>query len=88
MRVQHYLIAGRVTVENDLFWTVLRVLAKQLPLKVKTLPFKVAPEEYHLYWHANADQDPANVWMRKKIGKNWKRFKEKKHLYLSSDSER
>lgn len=67
LRVQHYLIAGRVAAQNNLLWTVPRALVTPMPLKVKKLPFEVTPMECQLYWHANAAQDPANVWMRKKL---------------------
>lgn len=64
MRVQHYLIAGRVTSQNDLLWTVPVGLAMQLPLVTKSLPFEVETLGSSLYWHSSTEQDPASQWMR------------------------
>jgi DNA-binding transcriptional LysR family regulator len=67
MRVQHYLVAARVAVQNDLLWTVPRGLAEQLPLLIKPLPFEVQFVGSSLYWHSSTEQDPASIWMRELI---------------------
>ncbi|MCK7597513.1 LysR family transcriptional regulator [Microbulbifer sp. CAU 1566] len=64
MRVQNYLVAARITAGTDLLWTVPRVLAQTLPLETAELPFAVEPLSWQLFWHRNADEDPANRWMR------------------------
>ena len=67
MRVKHYLIAAKITASTELLWTVPEVLAKQLPLVTKNIPFEVTPLKWSLYWHKQANEDPANLWMREKI---------------------
>lgn len=67
MRVQHYLIAGRVTAETDLLWTVPAGLAAQLPLLIQPLPFQVDSLTSLLYWHSSTEHDPASRWMREII---------------------
>ena len=67
MRVQNYLVASRITAGTDLLWTVPRVLAETLPLEVVDLPLSVEPLNWHLFWHRNAEDDPANRWMRDMI---------------------
>ena len=64
MRVQNYLVAARIAEESDLLWTVPKVLADTLPLHSTELPFPVEPLVWNLYWHKNAENDPANQWLR------------------------
>jgi len=64
MRVQNYLVAAGITQQTDLLWTVPRVLAQTLPLKVFDLPFAAEPLAWNLYWSRSAEEDPANGWMR------------------------
>jgi len=68
MRVQHYLIAGRITSQNDLLWTVPQGLVTQSELVIKALPFKIEALGSSLYWHSSTEQDPASQWMRELIG--------------------
>lgn len=67
MRVQNYLVAARITEETDLIWTVPRLLADTLPLEKVDLPFQVDPLRWQLFWHKQAEADPANIWMRSMI---------------------
>lgn len=67
MRVQSYMVGARIAEQTDLLWTVPRVLAETLPLYVAELPFSVEPLAWNLYWHKNADSDPANAWMREML---------------------
>lgn len=67
MRVQNYLVAARITAGTELLWTVPRVLAETLPLSLAELPFTVEALSWNLYWHKNAQDDPANQWMRDMI---------------------
>ena len=64
MRVQNYLVAARITQNTDMLWTVPRVLAQTLSLRLVDLPFEVDPLSWNLYWSRSADKDPANRWMR------------------------
>ncbi len=64
MRVQNYLVAARIVEKTKLIWTVPRVLSDTLDLYTTELPFSVEPLVWNLFWHKNAENDPANVWMR------------------------
>lgn len=64
MRVQNYLVAARITSETELLWTVPKMLVGTLPLHIIDVPFLVEPLVWNLYWHKNAEINPANVWMR------------------------
>ncbi|TXS96058.1 LysR family transcriptional regulator [Parahaliea maris] len=64
MRVQNYLVAARIAQQTDLLWTMPGVLLPLLDLVSRPVPFAVAPLEWNLFWHNNADNDPANRWMR------------------------
>ena len=35
-------------------------------------PFELPPPELHLYWHANAEEDPANRWLRDLVVRSFK----------------
>ncbi|GAB3279398.1 LysR family transcriptional regulator [Parahaliea aestuarii] len=67
MRVQNYLVAARIAQQTDLLWTVPRVLLPLVDLVSRPLPFPVPPLEWHLFWHGNADGDPANQWLRQRL---------------------
>lgn len=67
MRVQNYLVAARIAQQTDLLWTVPGVLLPLVDLASRPLPFEVAPLQWHLFWHGNADSDPANIWMRERL---------------------
>lgn len=64
MRVQNYLVAARIAQQTDLLWTMPRILLPLVNLAWRPLPFPVEPLVWHLFWHGNADNDPANRWMR------------------------
>lgn len=67
MRVQNYLVAARIAGQSDLLWTMPRVLLPLVDLAWRPLPFVVPPLVWHLFWHGNADSDPANRWMRERL---------------------
>ena len=67
MRVQHYWLAARIIETTDLFWTLPELLANGLSVEAYRLPFAVEPLRWHLYWHKNADRDPANLWIRQLV---------------------
>jgi hypothetical protein len=39
-------------------------MARNTGLKVLELPFSMAPVDWNIYWHKNADMDQANLWLR------------------------
>jgi DNA-binding transcriptional LysR family regulator len=71
LRCQHYFAACRVVSETDLILTMAERYARIVnPLfRNRVLPFPLAVPDYdaYLYWHANADADPANRWLRKQL---------------------
>lgn len=64
LRMQHYLPALKALESCDYALVVPRSVAEQFDLVVKELPFDQEALESWLYWHRNADQDPANIWFR------------------------
>lgn len=68
LRSQHYLMAHTVLQNTDLTVTAPARFAAQHQLHCVELPITgIAPIASHLYWHASADQDPANRWMREQL---------------------
>ncbi len=71
LRCQHHFAACRVVSETDLILTMAERYARIVnPLfRNRVLPFPLAVPDYdaYLYWHANADADPANRWLRKQL---------------------
>jgi DNA-binding transcriptional LysR family regulator len=69
LRCQHCVAACRVVSETDLILTMAERYARIVNrlFKNRVLPFPLAAPDYdaYLYWHANADADPANRWLRK-----------------------
>ncbi|MCL6414811.1 LysR family transcriptional regulator [Aestuariirhabdus sp. Z084] len=66
LRANYNLMAANVIKASDMALTIPYSLVANDPgLKVLELPFKgVDPLQCHLYWHGNAEHDPAGVWMR------------------------
>lgn len=67
MRVAHFQPALHVVMSSDMAVTAPLSLASRYEVVRKELPFEVAPLRTVLYWHRNADHDPANIWMRRQI---------------------
>ena len=67
LRLQHYQPAFHVAMASDLALTAPAALARFYDVEVRELPFEVPVLESLLYWHRNADQEPANVWLRRMI---------------------
>jgi DNA-binding transcriptional LysR family regulator len=67
MRVAHFQPALHVVMSSDMAVTAPLSLASRYEVVRKELPFEVAPVRTVLYWHRNADHDPANIWMRRQI---------------------
>lgn len=68
LRSQHYLMAHTVLQNTDLTITAPARFVEHHDLHSVELPLtNLAPIESHLFWHASADQDPANRWMREQL---------------------
>jgi DNA-binding transcriptional LysR family regulator len=69
LRCQHYFAACRVVSETDLILTMAeryaRIVNRLFRNRVLPFPLEVPDYDAYLYWHANADADPANRWLRK-----------------------
>jgi DNA-binding transcriptional LysR family regulator len=68
LRCQNYFAACRVASETDLIVTMpqryARILNAHFGNQLLPFPLKVPAFDSYLYWHANADGDPANAWLR------------------------
>lgn len=71
LRCQSYHSAFRVIEQSDLVLTLPSLLAQQVGaspgLQSCPVPFQLAPVHLHIYWHANAEFDPANLWLRRSL---------------------
>jgi len=71
LRCQHYFAACRVVSETDLILTMAERYARIVNrlFRNRVVPFPLAVPDYdaYLYWHVNADADPANRWLRKQL---------------------
>jgi len=71
LRCQSYLAACRVVRETDLILTMpqrhARILNAQFGNQLIPFPLKVPAFDTYLYWHASADGDPANAWLRQQL---------------------
>src|SRR4249920_144071 len=68
LRCQHYFAACRVVSETDLILTMAeryaRIVNRLFHNRVLPFPLEVPDYDAYLYWHVNADADPANRWLR------------------------
>ena len=57
--------------ETDLILTMpqryARILNAHFGNQLLPFPLKVPAFDTYLYWHANAEADPANVWLRQQL---------------------
>jgi DNA-binding transcriptional LysR family regulator len=71
LRCQHYFAACRVVSETDLILTMAeryaRIVTRLFPNRILPFPLEVPDYDGYLYWHANADADPANLWLRERL---------------------
>jgi DNA-binding transcriptional LysR family regulator len=67
MRVAHFQPALHVVMASDMAVTVPLAIAARYEVVRKKVPFEVPPLRTVLYWHRNADHDPASIWMRNQI---------------------
>lgn len=64
MRVPMFQMALDVVRGSDLIATLPSLLARGLDVATAALPFPSPAVDSLLYWHRNAESDPANIWMR------------------------
>jgi DNA-binding transcriptional LysR family regulator len=71
LRCQHYFAACHVVSETDLVLTMperyARTINAQFRNRLLPFPLKVPVFDTYLYWHANAEGDPANEWLREQL---------------------
>jgi DNA-binding transcriptional LysR family regulator len=71
LRCQHYFAACRVVSQTDMLLTMpgryAHVANEQFGNQILPFPLDVPAFDVFLYWHANVDGDPANVWLREQI---------------------
>ncbi|MDR3414870.1 MAG: LysR family transcriptional regulator [Nevskia sp.] len=77
LRCQHYESACRIAAASDLLLTIPRRNAESLrtaALRLWRMPLELPPIELHLYWHRQAELEPATLWLRSELralaGKN------------------
>ncbi|AMO97262.1 bacterial regulatory helix-turn-helix, lysR family protein [Collimonas fungivorans] len=72
LRCQHYYAACQVASVSDLLTTMPEHYAHianiNLPNRIYPLPLPTPPLDVYLYWHENAELDPANRWLRGLLG--------------------
>lgn len=68
LRCQHYFAACRVVSETDLILTMpeqyARLANQHFDNMVLPFPLEKPELDVYLYWHANAENEPANKWLR------------------------
>lgn len=71
LRCQHYFAACRVVSRTDLLLTMpeqyARIASAQYGNRIHPFPLPTQALDAHLYWHAGADRDPANRWLREQL---------------------
>jgi DNA-binding transcriptional LysR family regulator len=71
LRCQHYQTAGRIVASSGLLLTLPRphaeLLRSTFPLRLFKPPLALPPMEVHLYWHRQADAEPASRWLREEL---------------------
>lgn len=71
LRCQHYFSACRVVSQSDLVLTMpesyARIASQQWSLQLLPFPLPTPTLDAVLYWHAQADNDPANRWLRERL---------------------
>lgn len=67
LRLTHFQPAFHVLMSSDLAMSAPLSLARKYDVEIRELPFAVPPLVSLLFWHRNADVDPANLWLRRLI---------------------
>jgi DNA-binding transcriptional LysR family regulator len=75
LRCRSYVAAFHVVRETDIVLTMAERYARTLNAdfnnKIVRFPIEVPTLDTYLYWHASADDDPANRWLRGLVSKAW-----------------
>jgi DNA-binding transcriptional LysR family regulator len=73
LRCQNYFAACQAVKETDLILTMpqshARILNAHFGNQLLPFPLKVPAFDSYLYWHANAEADPANAWLRGELAR-------------------
>lgn len=68
LRCQHYFAAAQVVAATDMIITMpsshAAVLAELLPLALVPPPLDIPPLDVRMFWHRDAEHEPANRWLR------------------------
>ena len=71
LRCQHFSTACEIVARTDLVLTMherhAQALNAPLANRILALPFDAPMHELYLYWHASADKDPGNQWLREQV---------------------
>jgi DNA-binding transcriptional LysR family regulator len=71
MRCQDYPTACRVVSRSDLILTLSEYAAMAFSefyrIRVLDCPYQIRAYDSYLYWHVNAEDDPANSWLRARM---------------------
>lgn len=71
VRCQHYFEACRLVSQTQMLLTMperyARLLNRHFRNRLLPFPAKVPHLDVHLYWHASAENDPANRWLRHQL---------------------
>lgn len=72
LRCQHYFAACRVAAQTDMIVTMPERYARIINQdafgnQILPMPIEARTMELYLYWHASADDDPANRWLRSQL---------------------
>ena len=71
VRCQHYWTACQLVARTDLVLTMPERYAldanRALDNQVVPFPLSVPANDVYMYWHANAENEPGNVWLRSQI---------------------
>lgn len=72
LRCQHYFAACRVASQTELVVTMPERYARIINLdnfgnQILPMPIEAQTMDLYLYWHASADDDPANRWLRSQL---------------------
>lgn len=71
LRCQHYFAACQTVTHTDLLVTMperhARLVNQHLDNRILPFPIETARLDAYLYWHANAENEPANRWLREQL---------------------
>jgi DNA-binding transcriptional LysR family regulator len=77
LRCQHHWTACKVVRNSDMLLTMPERYAyttnESLGNQIVPFPIELAAKDMFLYWHASAEDDPANRWLREQICRSFQR---------------